>query len=354
MQIRQLFDQSSGTYTYLLFDSNSLEGVLIDSVYEQHERDLALLRELDVRLSTCLETHCHADHVTGAWLMKEATGCNIAVSAASGMQSPDIALGEGDQIRFGKESLSVTSTPGHTNGCISFVAGDNSCVFTGDAMLIRGCGRTDFQEGSASTLFHSIRHKLFLLPDDCIVYPGHDYSGRTSSTIGEEKQYNPRIGGQANESDFVGYMENMHLPHPRKLDVAVPANLKLGKPEPGNQPEPNDWAPVITTYSGIHKIAPSWVAQHLDELTVVDVRTISEHQEEQVAIPGALHIPIGEFRARISELPADRPVMAVCRSGRRSALACQVMKDAGIKRCANIDGGMMQWLAEGLPVKAGH
>jgi len=253
---KQLFDQSSGTYTYLLADAASSQAVMIDCVYEQHDRDLALVRELDLKLLACLETHCHADHVTGAWLMRHALGAQIVAAAHSRISSLDRSLRDGDTVTFGKRALSVLETPGHTNGCISFVLDDRSMVFTGDSLLIRGCGRTDFQQGSAQNLYRSIVNKLFRLPNECIVYPAHDYAGRTASTIGEEKRLNPRIGGEANEADFVGYLDNMRLPHPKKLDVAVPANLQAGRPSDDQIPKPPSWAPVVTTYSGIKEISP--------------------------------------------------------------------------------------------------
>ena len=238
---KQLFDQTSGTYTYLLADKSTAEAVLIDTVYEQHKRDFALVQELALTLTACLETHCHADHVTGAWLLKHRTGCQILASAGSGIEPVEKALSEGDQILFGDFSLRVIPTPGHTDGCISLVMNDESMVFTGDALLIRSCGRTDFQQGSARKLYYSIKDQLFALPDDCLVYPAHDYAGRTVSSIGEEKQHNPRIGGQANEGDFVGYLENMQLPHPKQLDIAVPANLKAGRPDDNELPDTPDW-----------------------------------------------------------------------------------------------------------------
>jgi sulfur dioxygenase len=239
---KQLFDQASGTYTYLLADSTR-EAVLIDPVYEQYERDLALIRELDLHLLACIETHCHADHVTGAWLLKHTLGCQILASQRSGIELLDRGLRETDELQFGAHTLGVIETPGHTEGCISLLLADESMIFTGDCLLIRGCGRTDFQQGSAHKLFHSIKHKLFNLPDDCILYPAHDYGGRTASSIGEEKALNPRIGGEANENDFVGYMENMHLPHPKLLELAVPANLQAGKPREDELPKQPDWAP---------------------------------------------------------------------------------------------------------------
>ena len=351
MIFKQLFDQTSGTYSYLLADEQSHEAVLIDSVYEQYERDLSLVRELELKLLACLETHCHADHVTAAWLMKTETGCQIIASEHSGIDPMDRALKDGDSIGFGAHRLRVIETPGHTDGCISYVLDNDVMAFTGDALLIRGCGRTDFQQGSASKLYHSIHDRLFTLPDDCIVYPAHDYSGRTASTIGEEKQLNPRIGGRANETDFVGFMENMQLPHPKKLDIAVPANLKAGRPDDDELPRQPDWAPVVTTYSGIQEISPQWVAHHSDKVHILDVRTRAELDEESSRIGGAQLIPIGELRDRLDEVPKDKPVMTICRSGKRSVLAFNVLKSNGWDQVANINGGLLRWADEGLPLE---
>ena len=178
---KQLFDQTSATFSYLLVDAESRQSLFIDTVYEQHERDLSLVRELELELVACLETHCHADHVTGAWLFKHTTGCQILASEHSGIEKLDRNLAQGDKVEFGAHALTVIETPGHTDGCISFLIDDESMVFTGDSLLIRGCGRTDFQLGSAQKLFHSIKEKLFALPDECIVYPAHDYSGPAAS-----------------------------------------------------------------------------------------------------------------------------------------------------------------------------
>lgn len=345
---KQLFDQASGTYTYLLADENSRHAVLIDSVYEQHERDLSLIRELELKLLACLETHCHADHVTGAWLMQHALGAQIAASARSDIAPLDKLLLQGDKVAFGHHALVVLETPGHTDGCISFVLDDHSAVFTGDSLLIRGCGRTDFQQGSAQKLYHSIKDKLFQLPKHCVVYPAHDYSGRTASTIGEEKLLNPRIGGEANEMDFVGYLDNMRLPHPKKLDIAVPANLKAGRPSDDQIPKPPIWAPVVTTYSGILEISPQWVAGNVSNVHILDVRTQYETDEERVRIRNAQLIPINELRERLSEVPKEKPVMTICRSGKRSVLAFSILREAGWQQVANIQGGLLRWQAEGL------
>ena len=349
--LKQFFDQTSGTYTYLLIDTQSNEALLIDSVFEQHARDLSLIQELDLKLIACLETHCHADHITGAWLLKHVLSCQIMASEKSGINPLDKKLKANDKISFGAHYLQVIETPGHTDGCISFVLDDKSMVFTGDSLLIRGCGRTDFQQGSSRKLFQSITENLFSLPDTCIVYPGHDYTGRMSSSIGEEKQFNARIGGEANETDFAGFMDNMRLPHPKKLDIAVPANLKAGKPEDEKLPKQPDWAPVVTTFSGVLKISPQWVAAHLDDVHILDVRTTHELEEESAHIKNAQLIPINELRDRIGEIITNKPIMTICRSGKRSVLAFNILRENGFNKVANIDGGLLRWYEEGLPIQ---
>lgn len=345
--VRQLFDQVSGTYTYLLADERTREAVLVDPVFEQHARDGALIRELELKLLATLDTHCHADHVTGAWLMKSALGSKIGLSPAYGAQGIDFPLRHGDVVRFGDQSLEVRATPGHTDGCLSFVSADRARVFTGDALLVRGAGRTDFQQGNPSLLFRSIREQLFSLPDSCVVYPGHDYDGRTSSTIGEERKHNPRIGGSAREEDFVGYMKNLGLPHPKQLAVALPANMRAGQPEDGKAPATPDWGPVVVTYAGVPEISAEWVARHRREVNVLDVRSAAEFDGELGHIDGALLLPLDDLRARASEVATDKPVIVVCQTGKRSALAATILRKAGVTRVANLAGGMVRWRENG-------
>ncbi len=348
MLFRQLFDQVSSTYTYLLADERTREAVLVDPVFEEHARDAALIRELDLRLCYTIDTHCHADHVTGAWLMKVALGSKIGLSGHYGATNVDVPLAHGHTLRFGHCALEVRETPGHTGGCLSLIAEDGKTAFTGDALLVRGAGRTDFQQGDARQLFRSIRDQLLSLPDECFVYPGHDYSGRTVSTIGEERLHNPRIGGGAREEDFVGYMENLGLPHPKQLTIAVPANLRAGQPESGTVPAAPDWGPLVMTYAGLPEVQPEWVASHLDSVHVLDVRSPAEFDGELGRIDGAALIPLEELRARASEVRDDKPVVIVCQTGKRSGLATVILRKAGLTRVANIAGGMVRWRQLGL------
>jgi glyoxylase-like metal-dependent hydrolase (beta-lactamase superfamily II)/rhodanese-related sulfurtransferase len=352
MLFRQLIDVRSSTYTYLLADAATREAVLIDPVFELQARDAALVRELGLTLRYTFETHVHADHVTAAWLFRERMGSAIVVSADAGVEGADRLVRDGDAVAFGGETLSVLATPGHTGGCISYVTGDRAAVFTGDALMIRGAGRTDFQGGDPHRLYRSVHDKLFALPDDCIVYPAHDYAGRLASSIGEERAFNPRLGGARSEADFVGFMANLGLPHPKQIDVALPANLRCGRPPDGAAPaRAPEWAAARRSFAGVLEVEAEWLGEHLADVAVVDVRELSEWNGELGRIPGARHLPLGELRARLGELPRDRPVVAVCRAGGRSAEASQILEQAGFARAANLSGGMIRWHDLGLPAE---
>ncbi len=348
---RQLFDADTGTFTYLLADVASGEGVLIDPVYEQHPRDLSLVRELGIDLVACLDTHAHADHVTGSWRMHRATGCAISMAAAARAQNVTRPLSHGDRVSFGGRHLEVRATPGHTDGCLTFVLDDHSMAFTGDALLVRGCGRCDFQQGDAHTLYRSITEQILSLPDHCLLYPGHDYSGRTVSSVAEEKAYNARVGGGADERDFVGYMENLHLPHPHRIAVALPANLRAGRPSEPDHGEEDDWGPIERSYAGLPELAAAWVADHRDQLTLVDVRSQAEVLGPDGRISGSVAIPLPELEARAGEIPTGKPVVVLCHSGSRSALATQQLQKRGMARVANLRGGLRAWRTQGLPLE---
>ncbi len=225
---RQLLDPETSTYTYLLADEGSREAVLIDGVLEQLERDVALLRELELELTHTLETHVHADHVTSSGHLREKLGSRVAVAAAGGVANADVELRDGDVVTFGGHALEVLSTPGHTDGCVTYHCREAGMAFTGDALLIRGCGRTDFQQGDAAMLFRSVRERIFALPAETLLYPGHDYKGRTVTTVAEEKRWNPRLALERSESEFTDIMKGLRLAHPKRIDVAVPANLRSG------------------------------------------------------------------------------------------------------------------------------
>ena len=352
---RQLFDPHSSTYSYLLGDARSSESVLIDPVFEQARRDAALIQELGLKLVATLETHVHADHVTGAWLLKRQLGSDIALSASSGAKGADRNLAHGDRVNFGNRYVETRATPGHTEGCVTYVLDDESMAFTGDCLLIRGSGRTDFQQGDPRTMFRSVKSQILCLPPACLLYPAHDYTGRTVTSVAEERRFNPRLGGEIGEADFVGYMNNLGLPHPKLIDIAVPANLQCGRPErDAALPAEPAWAPLTFTFAGIWEIQPEALEENVAKVQLVDVREPDEFVGPLGRIRGAKLMPLGQLPARVGELARDRPVVAVCRSGARSANASVLLQKAGFNDVANLAGGMLRWRAEGYPVEGGR
>jgi len=226
MIFRQLFDSESSTYTYLLGDPDTKEALLIDPVIEKSERDAKLVRELGLSLKYVMNTHVHADHITGTGRLKKLLpGCQSVLSARSGGKA-DLLVKDGDRIQFGSSSLLVAETPGHTAGCVTYIDNNNSRAFTGDALLIRGCGRTDFQGGSAETLYRSVWSRILSLPDSFCLYPAHDYKGMMVTTVGEEKLHNPRL--TKNLEEYVKIMEGLGLAYPKKIDESMPANMECG------------------------------------------------------------------------------------------------------------------------------
>jgi sulfur dioxygenase len=357
---RQLFDPPSSTYTYLLGDRASGEALLIDPVFEHLRRDLALLRELGLRAVATLDTHVHADHVTGAALLRSACGSAVMVAAASGAANADRLLRHGDRIAFGTRFVEVRATPGHTNGCLTYVLDDQHMAFTGDSLLIRGCGRTDFQQGSPERLFRSVREQILTLPPQCLLYPAHDYRGLTVTSVDEERRFNPRLGGDVDEADFAGYMRNLGLPHPKLMDIAVPANLRCGQPDAAatSAPEPS-WAALTLNFGGVWEIQPAALDDCLAgagaaEIQLVDVREPAEFTGGLGHIPGARLLPLAQLGARSAEIDPHRPVVAVCRSGARSAQACVLLAKAGFTQVANLAGGMLRWRGQGMAVEQGE
>lgn len=223
---RQLFDEKTWTYTYILWDHITKEAVIIDPVREQVDRDMKLLRELGLTLIYILDTHIHADHITGSGLLREKTGANIAMWTWASIANPDILLLDWQTLRFWNITIKTLATPGHTDGCTSYVI--EGMVFTGDALLIRKTGRTDFQWGSPEKLYNSIMHQIYVLPDETLIYPWHDYTGQMLSTVWEEKLYNTRIRVNTPITEFVETMNTLNLPYPKYIDEALPANMKLG------------------------------------------------------------------------------------------------------------------------------
>jgi glyoxylase-like metal-dependent hydrolase (beta-lactamase superfamily II)/rhodanese-related sulfurtransferase len=349
---RQLFDPQSSTYTYLVGDPATREALLIDPVFEQARRDAALVTELGLKLAWTLETHVHADHVTGAWMLKEKLGSRIALSRASGAQGADLYLEPGQKVAFGKRHLEVLATPGHTSGCVTYVLDDRSMAFTGDAVLIRGCGRTDFQQGDASTLFRSVRERIFSLPDECLLYPAHDYRGLTCTSVGEERLYSPRLADSIGERDFVGYMTHLGLAHPKQMAEAVPANMACGRPSKNlSSNNEQDWAPLTYTFAGIWEVQPHWLEENIRAVQVIDVREPEDFNGPLGHVPGAVLIPLSLLNEKATKLSKDKPVVAVCRSGARSAQATVMLGKAGFTRVANLSGGMLRWRSQRFPVE---
>lgn len=223
----QLFDKESSTYTYLIADNKTKEAAIIDPVIENLERDSKLITELSLKLIYILDTHIHADHITAAAELRQRFNAKTALSQAAKVSCADLLLTEGQELFLGNKKIQVIATPGHTNTCLTFAFED--MLFTGDALLIRGCGRTDFQEGSSEKLFQSVREKLFKFPEETKIYPGHDYTGRTSTTVGTEKNFNPRLKESISLDEFKKIMSELKLEKPKKINQAVPANLACGK-----------------------------------------------------------------------------------------------------------------------------
>jgi glyoxylase-like metal-dependent hydrolase (beta-lactamase superfamily II)/rhodanese-related sulfurtransferase len=343
MLFRPLFDPESSTYTYLLADEATRKAVIIDPVLDQLDRDLAVINELGLTLEWALDTHVHADHVTALGLLRERTGCKAALSERSGTGWPDVLLRHGLRVEFGSRWLEVRETPGHTNGCISYVLDDQSKVFTGDALLIRGCGRTDFQQGDAGTLYRSIHEQIFTLPDACEVYPGHDYKGRLVSTVGEEKQFNPRLGGGKTVEQFVEIMKNLHLAYPKKINIAVPANLHGGVTGGHADPElpvTEPWAPIEVSAAGVPEVSHEWVQSHPAGVRLVDVREPAEFDGPLGHIDGSELVPLATVASAVASWDREAPVVLICRSGGRSGKAAVQMLAMGFRRVASMRGGM--------------
>jgi len=340
----QLFDPASSTYTYLLFDQASREALIIDPVDEQIERDLAVLHEYGLRLVWAVETHAHADHITSAGQLAELAGARTAAPLGCGIGTAGEQLQHGDTLRFGAETLQALHTPGHTAGSMSFVWRDH--VFTGDTLLIQGCGRTDFQSGSASALYHSITRVLFALPEQTTVWPGHDYQGRSHSSIGQEKAGNARIAGKS-EAEFVATMAALALPRPRRIDEAVPANLSSGLRHDADGALLMQPRPTQAGYAGDVSPPLAWRWVQAGEAVLVDVRTDAE-REWVGFVPGG--VPVAwkqwpgmalnpQFDQAIQQAAAGgKKLVLLCRSGVRSIAAAQRATQLGLEAFNILEG----------------
>jgi glyoxylase-like metal-dependent hydrolase (beta-lactamase superfamily II) len=339
LTVRQLMDRETCTYTYLLIDPKTRQGALIDPVKEWVDRDLELIAEMGVELLYVLETHVHADHVTSAGIIRQQTGAKIVYSAAAGVQAIDIPIHDGESLMIGSHGIKALATPGHTDGCASYLI--DGAVFTGDALLIRGCGRTDFQQGSPANLYASITSKLFSLPNETVVYPAHDYNGRMTSTIGEEKTWNRSIGGGKSREEFVVLMNNLKLDLPKKINEAVPANRDVGI-----QFDPRRYVHDEFSMDDLHKV---WRISPANTL-IVDSRTPEEYEIGHV--PGSRNIPFGTEMQHADELRKFDKVYLYCRSGRRAQTAFTNLTIMGLSNLACVGhSGMPNWVLAGYPVE---
>jgi sulfur dioxygenase len=334
MIFRQLFDSVSGTYTYLLASRRGGEALIIDPVIEKVDRYLQLIAELDLQLVKAVDTHLHADHVTGLGALRDRTQCITVMGEQTKADVVSMRLSEGEKLSIEGVSLDVLYTPGHTDDSYSYLMGDR--VFTGDTLLIRGTGRTDFQNGDPRQQYDSIFNKLLKLPAETLVFPAHDYKGETVSTIGEERNFNPRL--QVKSADeYAALMNSLNLPNPKMMDVAVPANMKVGLAQ--DEIARRGWA--------VNAAQAMALVGH-DDVAFIDLREKGE-QERHGVIPGALHAPYPDLRHNIAPggmlraLSGNRRLLFYCAFGERSAMAVQAAQDARLTSACHLQGGIDAW-----------
>lgn len=341
MIFRQLFDSTSFTYTYIIADRAGGEALIIDPVLEKVDRYIQLLEELDVRLIKAIDTHIHADHISGLGALRDRTQCVTVMGQESGVDVVSVRVGDGDIIDIQGLSITAVYTPGHTSDSYSFVMSDR--VFTGDTLFIRGTGRTDFQNGDPRAQYDSLFGKLLKLPDDMLVYPAHDYKGDTVSTIGEEKAFNPRLQVSSVE-EYVDIMNSLDLQNPKMMDVAVPANLHIGLPQ--DEVDSRGWSVSV---SEARKIIEG------EDVLLADLRDDRERKRKGV-ISGSVHTPYSDLSANINrggmlyELmnATDKRLLFYCAYGERSAMAVKMAQECGITSAYHIKGGVDAWRKAGL------
>ncbi len=359
MLFKQLFDPESSTLTYLIADTSSREAALIDPVKSEVEIYKALLNEYGLDLKYSLETHVHADHITGSGVLRKELKCKTAVGQACGAMSPDIEIVDWTVFHLGdNETITARTTPGHTQGSVSFLWRDR--VFTGDCLLINGCGRSDFQGGDAGALYDSITLKLFSLPDETLVYPGHDYKGYRVSSVAQEKLINPRLAGKTRD-EFIELMNNLNLPKPKLIDIAVPANRYCGVDEEdliqSSDPAIQNNSEKKSQISASQLVAQ--IKNQIAEISVADTKSLLEQEPvclidireaseyEDGVIDTALKIPRGLLEFKIADEDAanvaDTKIILFCRSGNRSALAAASLQNMGYKNVMSMAGGYQAW-----------
>jgi glyoxylase-like metal-dependent hydrolase (beta-lactamase superfamily II)/rhodanese-related sulfurtransferase len=344
MIFRQLFDSVSGTYTYLLASRRGGEALIIDPVIEKVDRYLQLVKELDLKLVKAVDTHIHADHVTGLGALRDKTQCITVMGEMAKVDVVSMRVAEGDKVRIEGLALDVLYTPGHTDDSYSFLMGDR--VFSGDTLLIRGTGRTDFQNGDPRAQYDSIFNKLLRLPEETLLYPAHDYKGDTVSSIGEEKRYNPRLQVKSID-EYVDLMNSLKLPNPKMMDVAVPANQRQGLHQ--EEVARRGWA--VTADEAMRLVGR-------DDVEFIDLRETGERERHGV-IPGSLHAPYPDLAAHVRPggilhkfgAKTDRRMLFYCAFGERSAMAVRAAQDAGLKTAAHIQGGLDAWKKACGPVE---
>lgn len=342
----QLFEHESSTFTYIIADKKTKDAAIIDPVIETFERDSKFLNDLGLNLRYILDTHVHADHITAANELRKTTNAKTAVSSGAGVQCVDINLEDGQELLLGDKTIRAIATPGHTDSCMSFYF--DGKVFTGDTLLIRGCGRTDFQQGSNEKLFHSVREKLFQLPDDTVVYPAHDYRGFTSSTIALEKQFNPRLKLTNSFDDFKKIMDELKLQYPKKIDVSLPANKMCGQitRERALNPQVVNDIPEVSCHD-----VKKCLENKTPKIRYVDVRRPDEYVGELGHIEGATLVTLGEeLTAFLEKENKEDEIVFICRSGARSGNATLEALKLGYKKPVNMTGGMLQWNEQKYPV----
>ncbi len=346
MIFRQLFDSVSGTYSYILASRSGGEALIIDPVLEKVDRYCQLLRELDLKLVKAVDTHLHADHVTGLGELRDRTHCVTIMGEQSKADVVAMRISDGDKVTIEGVALDVMYTPGHTDDSYSFLMGDR--VFTGDTLLIRGTGRTDFQNGSARAQYDSIFNRLLKLPDETLVFPAHDYKGDTVSTIGEERRYNPRLQVRSVD-DYIELMGNLKLPNPKMMDVAIPANMHVGL----HQDELEKEGRALSAVEAIRTLGRP-------DVLLVDLREANERAKHGM-LEGALHAPYTSIDENLEPGGMLREVAAATGRrivffgafGERSAMAVAAAKQAGLANSAHIAGGIDAWKKAGGPVVRG-